>query len=315
MEFKDYYQILGVSEDADGKTIKTAYRRLARKFHPDLSEEPNAEDRFKEVAEAYEVLKDKEKRAEYDNLKQYGGEGGFEPPPGWQGGDFQSSGGDYQGGFSQFFEDIFGQAAHGSHQGYSRSHFAQRGEDIELGLAIFLEEAHRGVTRNISFRVPQFDDNQHLSYRDKTLKVKIPAGVIDGERIRLKGQGAPGIGDAPDGDLYLQMQLAEHPLYAVEGTTLTMTVPVSPWEAVLGTKLQIPTLDGKVNLSVPANSQNGTRLRLKERGLGREGTRGDLYVVLGVTVPQSSGDEEQDLWRKLAEASDFDPREKWGKTA
>lgn len=315
MEFKDYYKILGVSEDADTKAIKAAYRKLARKYHPDLSEETDAEERFKEVAEAYEVLKDNEKRAEYDKLKQYGGAGEFEPPPGWHHGSFQFSGGDYQGGFSEFFEEIFGRAGHGSHRGFSRQHFAQRGEDIELGLPVFLEEAHRGDTRTISFRVPQFDDKQQLSYRDKTLKVKIPAGVIDGERIRLKGQGAPGIGKAPNGDLYLHIQFAEHPLYSVEGATLTMTVPITPWEAMLGTRLEIPTLDGKVNLAVPANSQNGARLRLKGKGLGREGRQGDLYVVLGVTLPPAASDEERQLWQKLAEASDFDPRANWGKTA
>lgn len=315
MDFKDYYQLLGVTEDADTKAIKTAYRKLARKYHPDLSEETDAEERFKEVAEAYEVLKDKEKRAEYDKIKQYGGADGFEPPPGWQHGGFQSSGGDYQGGFSEFFEDIFGQAQHNSRQGYSRQHFARRGEDIEMGLPVFLEEAHRGETRTISFRVPQFDDNRQLTYQDKTLKVKIPAGVIDGERIRLKGQGAPGIGDAPAGDLYLQIQFAEHPLYSVQGATLTMTVPITPWEAMLGTRLEIPTLDGKVNLAVPANSQNGARLRLKGKGLGRDGKQGDLYVVLGVTLPPTASDKERQLWQQLSEASDFDPRENWGITA
>jgi curved DNA-binding protein len=315
MEFKDYYQILGVSEDADAKAIKTAYRKLARKYHPDLSEEDEAEERFKEVAEAYEVLKDKDKRAEFDALKQYGGTGGFKPPPGWQGGGSQSSGGEYQGGFSDFFEDVFGQAPHGSQQGYSRQHFTQRGEDIDLVLPVFLEEAYRGETRTISFRVPQFDSNHRLSHQDKTLKVKIPAGTIDGERIRLKGQGAPGIGSAPDGDLYLKIEFAEHPLYTVDGASLTMTVPIAPWEAALGTKLEIPTLDGKVNLSVPINSQNGKRLRLKGKGLGLDGKRGDLYVILGVTLPQNASDKESELWHQLAEASNFDPRENWGMTA
>ncbi len=315
MEFKNYYEILGVADDADDKTIKTAYRKLARKYHPDLNDEKDAEERFKEVAEAYEVLKDKDKRAEFDTLKQYGGAGGFEPPPGWQGGSHQSASGDFQGGFSEFFEDIFGQTQHGSHQGYSRQQFVQRGEDIELGLAVFLEEAHRGETRTISFRVPHFDENHHLSHQDKTLKVKIPAGVIDGERIRLKGQGAPGFGDAPAGDLYLHVQFAEHPLYAVDGATLTLTVPVSPWEAALGTKLEIPTIDGKVSLSIPANSQNGKRLRLKGKGLGRDGKQGDLFVVLNVTLPDTASNEETELWRKLDEASKFDPRENWGMTA
>ena len=315
MEFKNYYQILGVSEDADAKTIKTAYRKLARKYHPDLSVESDGEERFKEVAEAYEVLKDKEKRADYDAVKQYGGAEGFKPPPDWHGAGSRSSGGDYQGGFSEFFEDIFGQAQHKSHQGYSRQDFAQRGDDIELRLAVFLEEAHRGETRTISYRVPQFDDRNHLSYRDKTLKVKIPAGIIDGERIRLKGQGAPGIGNAPTGDLYLQIQFAEHPLYSVDGATLIMTVPITPWEAMLGTKLEIPTLDGRVNLSVPPNSQNGARLRLKDKGLGPSGNQGDLYVVLCVTLPKRTNDEERQLWQKLAEASSFNPRENWGATA
>ncbi len=209
MDFKDYYQILDVDENVDAKALKSAYRKLARKYHPDVSDEKEAEDRFKEVAEAYEVLKDKEKRAEYDALRQYGGARGFEPPPGWQGGGAHagagsySAGGDYQGGFSDFFEEVFGQAQHGSRQGFSQQHFAQRGEDVELALAVFLEDAHKGESRTIRYTVPFFDEHGRVSQQSKTLKVKIPAGVIEGERIRLKGQGAPGIGDAPAGDLFL----------------------------------------------------------------------------------------------------------------
>ena len=239
MEFKDYYKILGVDSDADDKAIKAAYRRLARKFHPDVSTEQDAEEKFKELAEAYEVLKDAEKRAQYDMLRQQGGAGPFQPPPGWQPGGFDSAGGDFQGGFSDFFEQIFGQARHGSRQGYSRQHFARRGEDVELvarvevrdgfvPLAIFLEDACRGESRTISYEVPGFDEQGHLLRQQRTLKVKIPAGVIEGERIRLKGQGAPGIGDAPAGDLYLQVRFAPHPFYLVEGATLTITVPITP---------------------------------------------------------------------------------------
>lgn len=314
MEFKDYYQILGVDPDADDKAIKAAYRRLARKFHPDVSTEPHAEEKFKELAEAYEVLKDAEKRAQYDMLRQQGGAGPFQPPPGWQPGGFDSAGGDFQGGFSDFFEQIFGQSRHGSRQGYSRQHFARRGEDVELTLAIFLEDACRGESRTISYEVPGFDEQGHLLRQQRTLKVKIPAGVIEGERIRLKGQGAPGIGDAPAGDLYLQVRFAPHPLYLVEGATLTITVPIAPWEAALGCKLTVPTLEGGINLTVPANSQNGKRMRIKGRGLGKGDNRGDLYVVLRISMPPAATDTEQALWRQLSEVSSYDPREYWGKT-
>jgi curved DNA-binding protein len=315
MEFKDYYQILGVDPDADDKTIKAAYRRLARKFHPDVSTEQHAEEKFKELAEAYEVLKDADKRAQYDMLRQQGGAGPFQPPPGWQPGSFDSAGGDFQGGFSDFFEQIFGQSRHGSRQGYSRQHFARRGEDVELTLAIFLEDACRGESRTISYEVPGFDEQGHLVRQQRTLKVKIPAGVIEGERIRLKGQGAPGIGDAPAGDLYLQVRFAPHPLYLVEGATLSITVPIAPWEAALGCKLTVPTLEGSINLTVPANSQNGKRMRIKGKGLGKDDNRGDLYVVLRISMPAAAGEKEQALWRQLSEVSSYDPRENWGRTA
>jgi curved DNA-binding protein len=313
MEFKDYYKILGVDADADDKSIKAAYRKLARKYHPDVSSEEDAEHKFKEVSEAYEVLRDKEKRAEYDVARQYGGARGFEPPPGWQGGAAGSGfQGDFQGGFSDFFEEVFGQAGHGSRQGYSRQHFTRRGEDIELALAIFLEDAFKGESRTISYEVPSFDERGRLTREARTLKVKIPAGVTEGERIRLKGQGAPGIGDAPAGDLYLHIRFAPHPLYLVEGSDLTITVPVTPWEAALGCKLTVPTLEGDISLTVPANSQNGKRMRVRGKGLGRADKRGDLYVVLRVTMPESASQQEQTLWQQLAAASNFDPRRNWG---
>jgi curved DNA-binding protein len=313
MEFKDYYKTLGVDPDADAKEIKAAYRKLARKYHPDVSVEPEAEARFKEVAEAYEALKDEDKRAEYDMLRQYGGER-FEPPPGWQprgAGGFQ---GEYEGGFSDFFENIFGAAGHGSRQGYSRQHFARRGEDVELVLAIFLEDAYRGVARQISYSVPGFDAQGRLSRQSKTLNVRIPAGVTPGERIRLKGQGAPGIGDAPPGDLYLEIRLAPHPLYEVEGANIVVTLPVSPWEAALGCKVAVPTLDGKINLSVPAGSQGGKRLRVKGKGLGKADKRGDLVVTLAISMPDKVGEKERELWRQLGETSTYDPRENWAGT-
>ncbi len=310
MEFKDYYKTLGVEPDADGKAIKTAYRKLARKYHPDVSAEENAEEQFKEVSEAYEVLKDKEKRAEYDQLRRYGGEQ-FEPPPGWQPrgeGDFK---GEFQGGFSDFFEEVFGGSGHGARRGYSRQEFSQRGEDIEYSLAVFLEDAYRGDSRQISYEVPYFDDSGRLQQRKKTLNVKIPAGVIAGERIRLKGQGAPGIGGAPDGDLYLEIRFAPHPLYEVEGRNLLITVPVSPWEAALGCKARVPTLEGQVSLTVPAGSRAGQRLRIKGRGLGKQDHKGDLIAALAITMPPTISAEEQALWQQLADTSTFNPRETW----
>ena len=311
MEFKDYYKILGVDADASQKEIKSAYRKLARKYHPDVSEESDAEDQFKGVVEAYEVLSDQDKRAEYDTLRQYGGER-FEPPPGWQSAAAGASGGEYEGGFSDFFENIFGQAGHSSRQGFSRQQFAQRGEDIEMGLSIFLEEAYRGETRTITYRVPSFDEQGQFSRQTKTLNVKIPAGVTSGERIRLQGQGAPGIGEAPAGDLYLEIRIADHPLYEEEGANLSLTLPISPWEAALGCKVTVPTLDGKINLSVPVSSQNGVRLRVKGKGLGREGKRGDLFVVLAISMPQRMDSEESALWQQLSEKSSYNPRENWG---
>ena len=191
MEFKDYYQILGVDPDADDKTIKAAYRRLARKFHPDVSTEQDAEEKFKELAEAYEVLKDAEKRAQYDMLRQQGGAGPFQPPPGWQPGGFDSAGGDFQGGFSDFFEQIFGQARHGSRQGYSRQQFARRGEDVELTLAIFLEDACSGESRTISYEVPGFDEQGHLLRQQRTLKVKIPRGSSRGSAFASRARALP----------------------------------------------------------------------------------------------------------------------------
>ncbi|RLA47041.1 MAG: DNA-binding protein [Gammaproteobacteria bacterium] len=311
MEFKDYYKILGVDADASQKEIKSAYRKLARKYHPDVSDESDAEDQFKSVVEAYEVLKDQDKRAEYDTLRQYGGER-FEPPPGWQSAASGASGGEYAGGFSDFFEDIFGQAGHGSRQGFSRQQFTQRGEDIEMGLSIFLEEAYHGETRTITYQVPSFDERGQFSRQAKTLNVKIPAGVTSGERIRLQGQGAPGLGEAPPGDLYLEVRIADHPLYEEEGVNLSLTLPISPWEAALGAKVTVPTLDGRINLSVPAASQSGKRLRVKGKGLGKAGKRGDLFVVLAISMPQSMDSEESALWRQLSEKSSYNPRENWG---
>jgi len=319
MEFKDYYKVLGVEAEADLKTIKTAYRKLARKYHPDVSEQHDAEERFKEVTEAYEVLSDPNKRAEYDELRKYGGRHGesFRPPPGWQsaggfdGGFNYSEGGD----FSDFFESIFGG---GARRGRTRTGgfggFQSRGQDIEIELPIFLEDTVADESKQIAYNLPHYNtEGQRLEDVRKTLNVKIPKGVVDNQRIRLQGQGAPGIGDAPAGDLYLRIRLVPHPLYDVEGHNLIMTVPLAPWEAALGCKITVPTLQGKITLTIPPQSQSGQRLRIKGRGLPGKTGQGDLFAVLNVVMPDTVNAASKTHWEALAQANPGDVRAKWGK--
>jgi curved DNA-binding protein len=315
MDFKDYYKVLGLEPGADDKAVKTAYRKLARKYHPDVSKEKDAENQFKEVAEAYEVLKSAEKRAEYDELRQYGQQGRpFEPPPGWHS---QSNTGpaDAMGGghdYSDFFESIFGGAGRAHDAGRSRS---RRGQDVEMELPILLEETLAEEAKKVAFQLPQYSaDGQPLPAISKTLNIKIPAGVSNGERIRLKGQGAPGLGGAVNGDLYLIIRLVPHPLFDVEAHNLIITVPLAPWEAALGSKVTLPTLDGKIHLSVPANSQSGQRLRIKGKGLvNKLGERGDLYALFKIVIPTQTDEPTRALWAQLAEHAAFDPRAEWSK--
>ena len=315
MDFKDYYKVLGLEPGADDKAVKAAYRKLARKYHPDVSKEKDAENQFKEVAEAYEVLKSAEKRAEYDELRKYAQQGRpFEPPPGWQP---RGNGGfaDEMGGgrdYSDFFESLFGAA--GRSQGPGRKS-ARRGQDVEMELPILLEETLVDEAKKIAFQLPQYSaDGQPLAAISKTLNVKIPTGVSDGERIRLKGQGAPGLGGAANGDLYLIIRLVPHPLFDVEAHNLILTVPLAPWEAALGSKVTVPTLDGKIHLSIPANSQSGQRLRIKGKGLmNKLGERGDLYALFKIVIPAQADEPTRALWAQLAEQAAFDPRAEWSK--
>jgi curved DNA-binding protein len=318
MEFKDYYEILGVESDADDKAIKTAYRKLARKYHPDVSSHEKAEAKFKEVAEAYEVLKNTEKRAEYDELRQYASRGqGFQPPPGWQssGHSPDFDGATAQHDFSDFFSSIFGGPESAEQPGFgSRQSFDIQGQDVETDLPIFLEDTLADVSKTISIRLPHREADGRVVNVDKRLNIKIPAGVSDGKRIRLKGQGGEGIGDAPPGDLYLRIRLVPHPLFDVEAHNLIITVPLAPWEAALGCKIEVPTLSGKINLSIPPNSQTGQRMRIKGKGLVREGGHGDLYAVLKVVMPSDSSSEEvRQQWQKLAIDAAFEPRAEWRK--
>lgn len=310
MEFKDYYQILGVQPDSDSKVIKTAYRKLARKYHPDMNPDKGAEDKFKEVAEAYEVLKDAGRRAEYDELRQYRDRAGssFEPPPGWRSNSGFSNAGSshFEGDFSDFFNSIFSGA--GAEPRQQRS--GLRGQDAEIEMPVFLEETLAETSKHVEYVIPVYENGQ-ISEIKKSLKVKIPLGVVDGERIRLKGQGGAAQGNAPNGDLYLHIRLVPHPLFDVEGHNLVVTVPLAPWEAALGAKVTVPTLSGKIHLTIAPNSQTGQRLRIKGKGLATKSSTGDLYALLKIVMPPSANDEVKALWRSLSEKADFDPRAQW----
>lgn len=315
MEFKDYYALLEVDPSADLNTIKTAYRRLARKYHPDVSSEKDAERKFKAMAEAYEVLKDSDKRAEYDLLRQHRDDPRFsqsspdyaDSRDHWQG----TQGG--QGDYSDFFESVFGRQAAGGHfrQASQRS-VPIRGQDLEIEVPLFLEETLQGESRNVSWSLPVFDtQGRQTDTIDKTLKVKIPAGVSDGQRIRLKGQGTSGINGGENGDLYLIIKIAPHPLFEIDGQNVQIVVPLTPWEAALGASIQVPTLTGKIALTVPAGSQNGQRLRVKGKGLTSKNKTGDLYAILKVVMPPTGDDKTTALWRELAAHAAFDPRTAW----
>ncbi|MDW8845135.1 curved DNA-binding protein [Erwinia sp. MMLR14_017] len=311
MEFKDYYALLEVEPSADLKTIKTAYRRLARKYHPDVSTEADAERKFKQMAEAYEVLKDSDRRAEYDLLRQHRDDPRFSgPPPGAGDGHWQHEQGSASD-YSDFFESVFGRHASGF-QGQTRRHPPRRGQDLEMEVPLFLEETLAGESRTVSFTVPVLDESgRQIDEVKKTLKVKIPAGVTDGERIRLKGQGVAGSQGAANGDLYLVIRLAPHPLFEVDGQNLQIVVPVAPWEAALGATVQVPTLTGKISLTIPPGSQNGQRLRVRGKGLSGKTSSGDLYAILKVVMPAKADEQSAALWRELAEKAAFEPRAAW----
>lgn len=314
MDFKDYYAALGVEPSADIKTIKTAYRRLARKYHPDVSTEANAESKFKDVAEAYEVLKDTARRAEYDELRKYGHGGRFEAPPGWQpGGRARTAGSDTGAGFqdrdySDFFESVFGART----QGGARASTPRRGQDVEIEVPVFLEETLTDHQRTITYHLPGVVEQGHQGAPvSKTLKVKVNAGVSDGDRIRVKGQGPAGSNGGAHGDLYLIIRIAPHPLFDLDGANLLVTLPLAPWEAALGAKVTVPTLTGKITLTVPANSQPGQQLRIKGKGLVSKQGIGDLYALIKVVMPQQVDEQARELWTQLAMHCAFNPRAEW----
>jgi curved DNA-binding protein len=320
--YKDYYQIMGVARGASQDEIKRAYRRLARKFHPDVSKEANAEDKFKEVQEAYEVLKDPQRRAAYDQLGSNWRAGQeFRPPPDW-GRDFEFSTSSFGGGggesdFSDFFASLFGQRSpfgqRGSFSqggGRGRGGFASPGEDHVAKIQIDLEDAFGGGAHTIELKTPQLGDDGRVAVQPRTLKVTIPAGVIEGQRIRLAGQGSPGIGGGPAGDLYLEVGFRPHRLFTVEGRDLTLTLPIAPWEAALGATVQTPTLAGPVDLRIPPNARAGQKMRLKGRGLPGP-TVGDQYVVLKLVQPPADTPRAKELYEEMQRELPFDPRSEW----
>jgi len=310
MEYKDYYKILGVPRSASDQEIKRAYRRLARKFHPDVSDEPDAERRFKEMKEAYDVLKDAEKREFYD---QFGADWKagqqFQSRPG-TGRDFsfQQSGFDQDADLGDLFESIFGGRG-GTRQSQS---MRMDGDDVNARIAISLEDAFRGTTRQISIDAPEVDRRGRVTHKRRTLNVQIPRGVTAGQRIRLENQGSPGTGSgSQSGDLYLHVEFEPHPVYEARGRDIYIRLPVTPWEAALGQTVKAPTLAGPVDLKIPAGASTGKRLRLKGRGLPGN-PPGDEYVELTVVIPKNIDSEARSLYEKLGQVYDFNPRSALG---
>ena len=300
VQYKDYYEILGVSRTASQDEIRKAYRKLAKKYHPDVSKEKNADARYKEINEAYEVLKDPDKRVKYDTLGANWEQGqDFTPPPGWQGqgggGPHVEYGGEW-GNFSDFFKTIFGGGGGGfgdifSGAGRSGSRAIQRDSEVELTLS--LEDAARGGTHTLSFRSQGGAAPQNIN-------VKLPKGIVEGSRIRLPGK-APG-----GGDIYVTLHIAPHPVFEVDGHNLTRAVKITPWQAVLGGKVSVGTLDGNVDMKVPPGTQGGQRLRLRGKGLPRRGGEGsgDLYVRVEIAIPKTLSAKEKELWEELAKLED-----------
>jgi DnaJ-class molecular chaperone len=333
VQFRDYYEVLGVPKTATEDEIKTAYRKLARKYHPDVNPgDKSAEEKFKEINEAYEVLSDADKRKRYDQLGQNWKAGqDFRPPPEWEGahveyGDLGDlfGGGRGQSGFSDFFESLFG----GRRSARGGAGFAMRGQDIEAEIPLTLEEAHRGVKRSITLQsVETCPDCKGSGVkngktcptcrgagvipRPKSLEVTIPAGVRDGSVIRLAGQGEPGTNGASTGDLLLHVRIRPHRLFAIAGEDdVQIELPVAPWEAALGAKVMAPTLDGPVEMKIPAGAQGGQRLRLRGQGLNRRGGgRGDEYVKIKIVIPPTLAPQEKELFEKLAAESRFNARD------
>lgn len=329
MEFRDYYKILGVERAASADQIKTAYRRLARKFHPDVSKEPDAEARFKEMQEAYEVLRDPEKRAAYDQLGSDWKSGEqFRPPPDWgsgfefagrpagaggAGGRWRRAGAASAGGpgehgadgqedFSDFFSSLFGGGSPFAGAGARAG-----GRDLHARIDITLEEAYAGTTRTLELKRPEIKPDGTVELRSHTVRVAIRAGVTEGQLIRLAGQGHPASGGGSPGDLYLEAHILPNKLFALDNRDVTLTFPVAPWEAALGASVTVPTLGGQVEMHIPAGAQSGQKLRLRGRGLPGQ-PAGDQYVQLKVILPPANSPQAKALYEEMRSKLNFDPR-------
>ncbi|MFC0132551.1 molecular chaperone DnaJ [Massilia eurypsychrophila] len=305
MKFKDYYQVMGVERAASVSEIKQAYRKLAHQFHPDISKDPLGKERFQEIGEAYAVLKDPEKRAAYDQLgkKQAGQD--FSPPPGWQG-NFDAGAASYD---DVDLADLFAAFGRSNRSGKARGPSPARGQDFEISAAVSLEQIHHGGEIEVRAQIPEFDAHGLPHRSSRTFRVTVPAGAVDGQRLRLGAKGGPGTHGGPPGDLYVALALIPHRLYRISGRDLTMDLPLAPWEAVLGAVIRVPTLDGPVELTVKPGATAGQQLRLAKRGLRTgDGGSGALHAVIVITVPSSVSETERALYQQLADASDFNPR-------
>lgn len=304
MKFKDYYEILGVARTATSDEIKKAYRKLAHQYHPDVSKDPAGEEKFKEVAEAYSTLKDKEKREAYDQLgKQPSGQE-FSPPPNW---------GNQSGNQDFSFEDmdlsdLFASFSSGG-QRTSGGNRPVQGQDFELTTQVTLEDAYQGTTVELNFTVPEYDNQGQMKRVPHTFKARIPKGVTDGQKMLLRGKGGKGAHGGRDGDLYLNIQFIPHRIYRVAGHDLLLDLPITPWEAVFGASVKVPTLEGAVNMKVPAGTISGQKLRISKRGMPTHNqAHGDLYAIVQIVVPAHPTEQERALLQQLADISTFNPR-------
>lgn len=307
MKYKDYYAALGVDKKATADEIKKAYRKLARKYHPDVSKEKNAKEKFQEVSEAYETLKDPEKKAAYDQLGTHRPGQNFRPPPDWEQ-QFSHGGGQFEDiDLADLFAGLGG-GGRGFGGGRGRAKTAHPGEDFEVAADITLEQAYHGTMLDLNLQVPEPDEHGRIRRVARAFKARIPPGVSEGERLRLPGKGGKGINGGRDGDLYINVRIAPHKLFRVSGRELYFDLPLAPWEAVLGTSVEVPTLGGPVRLKIRPGTQAGQQLRLAKRGLPKPGHEGDLYAIVQIVVPPSVTEREKELYTALAEASSFRPR-------
>ena len=321
MKFRDYYETLGVARGATEAEIKAAYRKLARKYHPDVNKEAGAEEQFKAVGEAYSVLKDTEKRAAYDRMGANWKNGqDFTPPPNWNegfeysdgnfGGGHGGFGGGYEGDQSEFFESLFGRGRHrqGGRGGNPRQGMDFKGQDHHAKILIDLADAYNGAKRTIALHMPTQDASGHVSTQERKLDVSIPKGIKAGQNLRLAGQGGPGMGSGSAGDLYLEIDFHPNPIYRVDGKDVYLDLPLAPWEAALGTTVNIPTPAGStLELKIPAGTATGRKMRLKEKGIPSK-EAGDLYVVPNIVLPGAETDAQKEAYQALEKVFDFNPR-------